>query len=182
MLQLGQAEIHQVRPSQGIDHDVARFDVTVQQALAVDVLQGIGQGSDPRRCRSMIGALPPQPFRQIHARNELRDGKKRRLRRAAHVVDRNDMRMIDGGVQTGFAMKRLHIQRRPQAFGVRHFHGNEAVQLFVARQQDLAEAALADHAQNHIATNACGKRLIGTMRNRRAGSRLGAAGRCWARG
>ena len=88
-LALGQAEVHQVRHVPLVQHDVGRFDIAVDDAALVGVLQGVRHGG--KEGGGLGRRRPPrrQQVRQRASVNEIADKKGQSLV-LADLVDRHD--------------------------------------------------------------------------------------------
>src|SRR5262249_17448539 len=138
----GQAEVGQVRHAVGVEQDVPRLDVPVDQPPAVHVLQRLGQGDQQGRRLVEARAAARDPLGQVVPGDVLGEEVKRDVGGAADVVDGDDVGVVEGGVQAGLRV--VGLQRgRGEPVGERQLDGDEAVEVVVAGQVDDAEAPLA---------------------------------------
>jgi hypothetical protein len=70
-LPLGQAKVHQVRRTLIADDDVRRFDIAMDDALLMSILQGVRNGRD--QFGSLAGGRPPSR-QQVGQRHALHEG------------------------------------------------------------------------------------------------------------
>src|SRR5262249_9543541 len=74
-------------------------------------------------------------------------------RRAANIMHRDDIGMIQSGDGASLGEVRLSILFAPDQLRMRHFDGHEPAQLLVVREIDDAEAALAKDALDDVAVD-----------------------------
>ena len=99
--QLGQTEVGQMRFAVGVDDDVVRFEVPVQDAVLVGVMDGMGEGRDDARAafggKRAIGEFPVEAAAVDPAHAE-----ERLAGMFPDLVDRHDVRVFEVGGRLGF--------------------------------------------------------------------------------
>jgi hypothetical protein len=153
----GKTEVENLRvPALG-DEDVCRLDVAVEDPLPVSGVQSVGD-LDPElqdlRCRKRSSgeALPERlALEKLH-------GDEGTSFLLVHIVDRADVRMVQGGRGTRFAPHPLHRLAVFRKVFRQELQGNEAVQLVVFGPVDdphpsdaelLEDAVVGDDLCNH---------------------------------
>jgi hypothetical protein len=92
-----QPEIGQVRPAQGIEQDVGRLDIAVDQPVSVGVMQCFGDPGDELGRIPERGTAPRHPGRQVAPLDVVRDHEAEAVVGAPDIVDRHDVGMIQPG-------------------------------------------------------------------------------------
>ena len=149
----GQPETDHERVGAGVDQYVARLDVAVNEAHAMGIMQGLGNGGDEFRRLVGRGAVVLDFLGQGAALNEFRDNETREFGRAANVVYPHDVGVIEIGDGAGFDQISLGVFGGGHPMPVRHFDRHGAAQLVVISQINEAEAAFAQQPFDPVATN-----------------------------
>ena len=156
LLPQGQAEIRHERFAAVVEQDVAGLDVPVDQPLAVGVVQRLGH----RRCEFRRfrhgGPVRLDALGQGAAVDELRDDEAGVILGAAHVVDGNDVRVVQAGDGAGFGPVGFGVFGPGDEPAVRHFDGHEPLQLLVVGEENPTETALAQDSLDPEAADAPG--------------------------
>ena len=97
-----QAEIDEVRLAFGVDQDVARLDVPVDQPLLVGVVERPGQCGHQLGRRRVRQPGPFDPRRQISPINVLENDIAGAFVRAADILYGNDVGVVEPGDRAGF--------------------------------------------------------------------------------
>src|SRR5713226_3279857 len=98
----GQAKINNIGLSRCIDQDVGRLNVPMNEPLAMSVVQRFRDGGY-QACRlSERSPSLPDLLSQVAALDELGHHVAQTALGVAKIVNRNDMRMIEAGKNTGF--------------------------------------------------------------------------------
>ncbi len=178
----GQAKIAQVGPPSGIEQDIGRFDVAVDQPVPVGAIERVGNGdSDPHRLPE-VKRLALDAQLQIAAANPLGDDVAAPVGSPPGVVDRNHSRVVEPRQGSRFGEEGRHAFRLGVRRNLRDLHGHIPGKLAVPGQVNAAESAFTEQVPNTIAADhrrqpvAGGvfRRRIATARQRRQGG--GAAG------
>src|SRR5262249_49104320 len=147
----GQAEVGDDGPAAGVEEDVGRLDVAVDQAALVGVVQGLGDlGDEVGRGRGGKPALP-QPPGQVRPFDQVRDGETQPVGGAADVVDGDDAGVVQAGEDAGLGQVGIGLLGGSQAVAVRHLDGDGPAQGVVVAPVDDAEAAGAQAADDPVA-------------------------------
>ena len=162
----GKPEIGHAGFARGVDQDVGGLDVPVDQPSAMGVMQGVGDRGDQFRRIPEGRASLFHPDCQVASFDELRDDEAEPVFRAAHVVDRHDVGMVQLGENSGFDEKRFHILGAGDSFGVRHLDGDRAVEVIVVSQIDPSEPALTEPADDPVAPDLGGIAVRGATRTK----------------
>ena len=113
----------------------------MDQPLLVRVVQGLGdRRSQFRRFGVGEGGLLHSAAK-ARAVDVLRDEEARELRRAADIVDRHNVLVVQVRQHPGFVQVRFDIGRLRCQFPVRHLDGDLPPQLIVVRQVDQPRPA-----------------------------------------
>ena len=151
---LGEPEVEQ--PDAGLgEHDVARLQVAVHDALPVRGVEGLGDldrdgqrlGDGQGPALEALGdglAVEELHDEEVHRRAV------RRRRLAPHVEERADVRVVDGGDGARLALEALVLLGAVGDVGGQHLDGNGAVEAGVRRPIDLAHAAGAEGADHLV--------------------------------
>ena len=99
---LGEAEIHQSRISGQVDHDVARLDIAVDDALGMGVVDGGGNGRD-KACGDAKGEVFRPQFTAEGRPFDVLADDKRNPPVLLDVVDRDNSGVAETGRVTRFA-------------------------------------------------------------------------------
>ena len=102
LLPQGQPEIRHERLAAAVEQDVAGLDVPMDQSLAVGVVQRLGHRRHQFRRFRHGGPVRLDALGQGAAVDVLRDDEAGAVLGAAHVVDGNDVRVIEAGDGAGF--------------------------------------------------------------------------------
>ena len=160
---LGEAEVHQARPANAVQHHIGRLDVTVDDAALMGVIERFGKSG-----RDLAALAEGQPTGR-HAVAE-RDafyqfaGHERLAVHPPGIEESNDMWMLQTGDIHGLTQEAVD-------FGgivvevARQLEGNEAIQLRVAGTIDAAKSAAAEQPEQLILADAprVGEPLLRTI-------------------
>jgi hypothetical protein len=145
--QLGDAEVGDLHTALGIEQDVLRLDVAVQNALFVGVLQRL---TDLRHDGQRLSRRePPGPHRlaQVHAIHELHE-QVVKAARLSKVVHADDVRVVQSGEHPAFAVETLgEVRIAGQPVG-QQLERHEPVEMRRAGFEDKAHAAPADEFED----------------------------------
>ena len=140
---LGQAEVEDVRFTVGIDENIARFEVAVDDAALMGVQNGLGDAleeSEPRRDVELVGL-------EILAQRQAADIVHRIVHspiRCTAVVDRDDVGMFELGGDGDLAFEPpLRLFRSKRAFQ-QELQGDISLRRKVCRFVHESHAAAAD--------------------------------------
>jgi hypothetical protein len=147
----GEPEVGDTGPARGIDEDVGGLDVPVDQPPGVGVMQGVGDRGDQFRRIPEGRTTLTDPDRKVAALHQLGDHEAETILRATDVMDRNDVRVVQPGEDTGFVQVGFHILGMTDTLGVRHLDGDRSVEVIIVRQVDSPEPALAETADDPVA-------------------------------
>ena len=118
------------------------------------IMQSLGDLRYKLRCFSMREAFLTQQGDQIFAVHELGYDVTQTLGTAPHVVDRDDLRMIQIRNRAGLLQVGCRIFGPGDMPSMRHFDGDEPVELFVPRLVNHPKPPLTQDAENAISTDA----------------------------
>ena len=139
----GDAEVADVRGAVAVEQDVRRLDVSVDDALAVGVVEGAGGLSDdPHRLLDARSPLP-QPLGEVGAVDQVRDDEVRRAF-SLNVVDRDDAGVPQPGDSPGFRQQEVDLVGVNQTARLQDLDRDVALEAGVVGPPDLTVAALAD--------------------------------------
>ncbi len=132
-----------------LEQHVTRLEVAMEHAALMRMLNGPGQRRDhPSR---IIGRhrprLPRQPLRQ-RGTSHISRGDIGDRANCAVFINRDDVRMIEPGRSVRFALKPLACLGRDQGLGLRHLERHRTAQGRVPREENDAEASLAQDTDN----------------------------------
>ena len=128
-LPLSESKIRDVRLTRAVDQDVARLQVTMNDALLMGVMQRLAD-FDTEPSRVVVGGpLPGQPVVQRESFDEVADDVYE-LVCQTHFMHTDDVRMVDLCRCPGLAKESFDFRQVEPAF-VRDLHGHEAIQLKV---------------------------------------------------
>ncbi len=155
---LGQAEVHEFRAGFG-QHDVGRFQITVDQTEAVSFRQGVSDFDGDleeivERQRPSLQAMEKRfAFEEFHDQ-EVDAG----LR--ADVIEMADIGMRNRGESAGFAFKAAFEFGAAGQVGRKDFDGDAAVEAGVARPVDFTHAACADGSDDFVRAESASGRQV----------------------
>src|SRR5262249_40424356 len=136
-----------------VDENVAGLYISVNQPFAMSVVEGIRHcGHQFYRSRERWPGffhLPPK----IASFDELGDDEVEIFLPAAHIIDRNDVRMIQAGQDPGFGQVRGSILRVGNPMPMGNLNGYSSLQLIIAGQVNPSEAAFAQDSLYAKATD-----------------------------
>ncbi len=137
-----QAEVGDVRLPGSIHQDVGGLDVSMDQAARMSVVQGLGDRRHQIRRLVQGGARSPDPAGQVAPLDVLGYHETPPVVGAPHVVNRDDVGMVEIGEDAGFVQVLLDIlgPRDPLLEG--HLDGDGSIKLIIKPQEDLTEPAL----------------------------------------
>ncbi len=143
-----QSEIDDLQPPFGRDDGVGRLEVAVNHVAVVGIHEGLGRlHTEPQslleRQLPLVEPLPQRATFDVLHRDE------RRTVCVAHLVDRANVWMIQGGCVAGLAQqprpRRLDIGR------VHHFQGHIAMERRVVGEEHRAHSATAQQPFHSVA-------------------------------
>ena len=105
--QLGQPEICDLHPAALVDEDVFRLDVAMDDAFVVGELQGVADLRHDRQGLLGLYVAGPDRLPQVDAVDVLHDEVELAVRRAAEIVDGDDVRMAEPRQRPGLAREPL---------------------------------------------------------------------------
>jgi hypothetical protein len=140
-----------------IEQNVARFDVAMEEVLAMGVMQGIGRLGDHGRCqrkryRPLRDALQEALTLDVLVNQEAP------ALGVADVVERHDMRVIEAGNIAGLAQKGFTSVNRREALRARHLDGDLPLGPIVDAEEHCPEPAATEAAAHGVATDTLGQR------------------------
>ncbi len=138
---LGQAEVHQVRPTLRVELDVGRLDVAVNDPMPVGVVQRIGHGGDQLRRRPEAEPAGLEAGGQRLALDELLDEIEQALFGLTRFKQGDQAGVLELGRAACLSQEPVHFRAACEVARPEHFDGNGAAQFGVARPEDLAERA-----------------------------------------
>ena len=151
--ELGQSEIDQLHLALIGDHDVAGFEIAVNDAGRVRAGQGVGDLDAVLQQLGRLQAAARDHAVQRAARDELHDDEIHAVF-VADVVDGDDIGMIQRGRGLGFLHEaQLALARWPPVSGVRTLIATRRLQLRIASLVDDTHAALAQRLDNLVVSN-----------------------------
>ena len=149
----GEPEIEHLHDAGGTDHDVPRLDVAVHDAAVVRLDEGEGDLPGDADGVREVEPPAPHPLRQRLALDVLHDDV-RPVRILADVVDRADVRVIDGRRQARLAKHaplRLIVSSGDPG---EHFDRHVAVQPRVGREVDLSHPTRPKRREDTVGSEA----------------------------
>ena len=125
------------------------------------------QGHDLRRLPEGRPTLL-EPLREVAPGDVLGDDVAEAVVGPAHVVDRDDVRMVQPGEGAGLGQVRSDAHLTDDPLRVGHLDRHGAVELVILSQIDLAEATLAQQSDQPVPTDVRShvRREVGIERNR----------------
>ena len=156
-----------------INQDVFRFDVSVDQSLGVSIVECLGDDGDELCRLGRRQPILPSSVPQIRPLDDLGHDEAQAVRRAPHVMHRNDVGVVQPGEDAGLGQVGLCIGN---SLWMRNLDGDAALQVFVIAQVHRGKATAAKDSLNSVTPDPLGngdllkdRRLaIGLGRNRRA--------------
>ena len=161
-----QPEIDDIGLTVVTDQDIARLHVPMDESLLVGVMQGVGHGRHQQGGVPIIEPLLFQPFREVGPVDKFRDNVAGVVLRAADIMHRDDAGMVEIGDRASLGQIRFRIFGLRDQAGVRHLDGDGPVQLLIVSEIDKAEAPLAQHFLDAVATDPLGMLLRCSLRLR----------------
>jgi hypothetical protein len=137
----GQAEVGHVRPAGRVQQDVAGLDVAVDDALAVGVVQRLGDRGCQFRGHGRRGPVVADQPGEGAALDEPGHDEAGIFGGAAGVVDGDDVRVVEPGGGAGLGEVDVGVLGAADQPAVRHLDGHAALELVVVGQVDAAEPA-----------------------------------------
>ena len=136
----------------------------------MSILEDVGDNRG-KLCRfAMRQPGPLESPGQIGAVDVLGHNEEREFARAAHVVNGNDVGMLETGHRARFGQVQLGLSNERNAVRMRDLHGNRPIELLVASEINDAETPLAQDPFDPISTDPL--RQSGPGRRRRLGRRF----------
>ena len=147
---LGDAEVGEQHPPVGRHHDVARLDVAMDEARFVSVVERCcDAGADVAGQFGAQSFLRVEYLAQALALDELHhDGLTTVL--LEHVVDGDDVRMVEARRSNGFATEALRDDGIGGERRLEPLDGHLTIECEVDRQPHLGHAALREHALQFV--------------------------------
>jgi hypothetical protein len=146
---LGEAEVGNVRLAGVVEEDVRWLQIAVQHAVAMGVIDGVGD----RRHHGRGGAGIPGQLRESLGEAAAFDQLHRvvRLPRfGADFVDGNDVSVIEPGGVLGFGAKALEVGGRGQFAGANHLQRDGAIEADLTRPIDDAHPTAGDFVEQFV--------------------------------
>ena len=146
---LGQAEVGDVRLALGVQQNVARFQIPMQDAAQVGVVDRTGhQRQQLNRLARLVEVVADMlfqtaPLDQFHAEIVA-------ALAFANFVDGDDVRMIEPGSRLGFDAKAADGVGGGQSLGQDHFQGDNAIEAALPGPVDDSHAAASDLVQEFV--------------------------------
>src|SRR5262249_28126190 len=133
---LGQPEVSDVRLPVGVEQDVRRLQVAMQDAALMRVVDGPRDGGHDFRCPPLpplaeARTLSADHFRQAAAFYQSH-GEVRLSVFVADLVDGDDLRVVETGGRLGFGAETARVTGRGKAALPDHLQRDEAVQTLLA--------------------------------------------------
>ena len=141
------------------DQDVGRLYIAVDQPLAMSVIEGPGDGG--HELAGFVGSGPLfDPVGERGALDELGDDVDRAIRGATHVVDGDDVGMVERRGDASLGEEELRIAGILEPIRRRYLDRDLPLELLVECQVNAAECPLPQQSEQSIATEllfaACG--------------------------
>ena len=140
----GEAEVHQVGLARGVDQDVGRLEVAMNDAMRVSVLQSIRDVRHDFRRPASIESAGFEAFFKRLPFDEFRHKVANRLIGLPDFVKRDDARMFQLGNAAGFSLEAICLLDVRQSAGALDFDGHGAIERRVIRAEDITEGASAE--------------------------------------
>ena len=137
---LGQAEIAHQRLSISVQKNVARFEITMQNALYVGVSHGASDLRHQADRPARIGLILQQPAGQAAAVSELHDEKWIALL-LAMLIDLDDVGVVELGDGTGFLVESFQFMGVRTGARTHGFQGHDPIEARVAYLEDEPHAS-----------------------------------------
>ncbi len=153
-----------------INQDVFRFDVSVDQSLGVSIVECLGDDGDELCRLGMRQPILPSSVPQIRPLDDLGHDEAQAVRRAPHVMHRNDVRVVQPGEDAGLSQVGLCIGN---SLWMRNLDGDTALQVFVIAQVHRGKAAAAKDSLNSVTPDPLGNGDL--LKDRRLALGLGRA-------
>jgi hypothetical protein len=148
-----QSKVGKEGVSRGIDQDVARLDVSMNQPPRMSKVQGFGDRCYQSRRLVKAGSALLDPLGKVAPLDELGDHEAQTIIGAPQVVNRHDMRMVEAGEDTGFVQVRLDVFRLRDAIRAGDFDRDGAVEIVIEGEEDLSEPACPKPSEDLVATD-----------------------------
>ena len=159
--QPGQPEIGHVRLANGVEEDVGRLEIAVEDAVLVGKMDRTGDLRDQGRHR-------PQPFRRAGGRKRGHPGRQGSSLQQLHgdevpplvlpgLMDRDDVGVVEPGNRSGLGVEALDLFRTDQASALDQFQRHVARQSRLAGPVDDPHAAPGDLPDQLVAAHVGGR-------------------------
>ena len=141
--QLGDAEVGDLHPAAGIEQDVLRLDVAMENAFVVRILQRLAnpghQGQGLGRCEParLHGLAQVDPIHILHHQKE-------KLTRLAEIIDRHNARVVQARQHPGLPVESLGERRVGPRAVLQELERHAAIQFRLAGFIDDAHPAMAE--------------------------------------
>ena len=151
----GDAKVHELHVACRSDDDIGRFDVAMDDAVLMRMVEGVRQLGAPARGRFRIETIRGEPMRQLDSRHELHHDERVAIE-LADVVDGADVGMAQFRDGPGFAQKAIACRRRPRRILPEDFDRDLASKPRVTRAIHDAHTARAERFHDFVMTeSAC---------------------------
>ena len=141
------AEIRNLHLALFVYNQVFRFDVTMNNAAVMSVLEGFADGRDNGQRFLGVKPVRPEDLAQVDAIHEFHQQK---IERAGlpEIVDGDNIWMAQARQCLGFALESLGETLVAGALGREHLESHKTFELRLAGFEDNAHAALADERKH----------------------------------
>ena len=162
---LGQSEVGQIRFARLIEQNIARFEVAVEDAALVGMVNRPGDLNHELDSGALSQGLGLELSRQVGPINQPH-GKELPAVRLANLIDGSNVRVIQPGGRLCLGLEPLHHARTGQFARRNHLEGHLPVWTPLARAEDNPHPATGNFVEQFIAGE------LATAKQLRAGSSL----------